>query len=101
MDRRHLLNSRLVEAAGEGRVYFQPKSTTKLEYPCIVYERSRSDTRFADNKPYSVTNRYSLTVMDKSPTGELRRKVEEMPGAAHSTFFVRDDINHDVFDIFI
>lgn len=100
MDRRHSLQALLESIAGGAKVYFQPKSNVSLEYPCIVYQRSRSDTRFADNKPYAVTNRYSLTVIDRSPTGELRKRVEELPRTAHSTFFVKDDLNHDVFDIF-
>lgn len=101
MDRRPELHARLVSIAGSAKVYFQPKSNVSLEYPCIIYQRSRSDTKFADDRPYAVTNRYSLTVIDRSPTGELRKRVEELPKTAHSTFFVKDDLNHDVFDIYI
>ena len=82
-------------------VYFQPRSNVTMKFPCITYERSRSDTRFAGNLPYSRTKRYTLTVIDKNPDSEIVEKVAQLPMCTHSAFFVVDNLNHDVFDIFI
>ena len=57
MDRRLLLHAVLCkllncpEMGDACRAYFQPPPNTKMQYDCIVYERSRMDTDFADNLP--------------------------------------------------
>ena len=45
------LHEILKEILGSDNVYFQPPESYKMEYPCIVYERSALTTRFADNNP--------------------------------------------------
>lgn len=72
-----------------------------MQYPCIRYERARSDTAFAGNAPYRTTKRYTVTVMDTDPESDIPKRVILLPMCSHSTSFVADDINHDVFDIFI
>lgn len=83
------------------RVYFQPPSNVKMEYPCIRYERAKMDTRFAGNKPYHITERYTVTVIHPDPDNEVMKAVAALPMCTHSTFFVTENLNHDVFDIFI
>src|SRR4051812_34274733 len=51
-------------------VYFQPPSNIQMQYPCIVYKRDDSQTDFADNRPYSRTKRYQVTVIDRNPDSE-------------------------------
>lgn len=81
-------------------VYFQPPSNVKMLYPCIVYHRARADTQFAGDKPYLLTKKYTLTVIDRNPDTVLFDAVAALPSCVHSTFFVADNLNHDVFDIF-
>jgi hypothetical protein len=81
-------------------VYFQPPSNVEMEYPCIVYARSRADTRFAGDKPYLFTQGYTLTVIDKEVDSPLIEAVAALPMCTFSTHFVADNINHDVFDIY-
>lgn len=81
-------------------VYFQPPSNVTMAYPCIRYERSRADVQFAGDSPYLHTKRYTLTVIDRNPDSEIPDKVAQLPMCRHSTFFVADNLNHDVFDIF-
>lgn len=80
-------------------VYFQPPSNVQMKYPCIVYKRSKIDTRFAGNLPYLLTRRYNLTVIDVNPDSPITDAVSKLPMCVHSTFFVADNLNHDVFDI--
>lgn len=81
-------------------VYFQPPSNVQMEYPCIVYERARSDTEFAGNAPYLITKRYTVTVIDRNPDSAIPDAVAQLPMCTHSTFFVADNLNHDVFDLY-
>ncbi len=81
-------------------VFFQPKTNTKLTYPCIVYQRDPGRTAFADNVPYSFTQRYQLTVITTDPDSDIPAKVRGLPLTVHSAFFVADNLNHDVFEIY-
>lgn len=97
---RERLHDRLVAAAEGKKVYFQPPNNISMIYPCIVYERAKGEERYANNSPYLNTMRYTVTVIDQDPDSEIPKRVRMLPLCSHSTFFVKDNLNHDVFDIF-
>lgn len=80
-------------------VYFQPPPSSEISYPCIVYNRSKILTRFADNIPYSHEKRYAITVIDADPDSELPDKVSNLQRCSFDRHFVSDNLNHDVFNI--
>jgi len=84
---------------GSHYVYFQPPSTDKMTYPCIVYNRSDIDTQFAGNRPYIHTKQYTVTVIDKNPDSLIPDKIAALPRCSFSTAFKIDQLNHDVFSI--
>lgn len=81
-------------------VYFQPPTNIQLKYPCIVYNRDYAETKFADDKPYSHTLRYAITVIDPNPDSEIPDKVAAMPMSLFNRFYAVDNLNHDVFNVF-
>lgn len=81
-------------------VYFQPPANAQMKYPAIVYERDRSDTKFADDKPYSVTKKYSLSLISYDPDDSIFEALSALPLCSHERFYVVDNLNHDVFNIF-
>lgn len=99
LQRRKQLHQILVEI-GTAKVYFQPPSDHKMEYPCIVYNRDNSKTDYADNKPYQTTKRYQVTVIDRKPDSEFPDKVEKLPLSSFVRAFVADGLNHYVFNLF-
>jgi hypothetical protein len=87
--------------AGDGwAVYFQPPGEHKMEYPCIRYQRDDMSTQFADNAPYRLRTRYSVTLMSRSPNTDVLKKLAQLPMSTYERFFVADNINHDVFNIY-
>lgn len=80
--------------------YFQPPADVQIQYPAIVYERDRSDTKFADNLPYSVTKQYSLTLISKNPDDAIFETLSKLPMCAHERHFAVNNLNHDVFSIY-
>lgn len=80
--------------------YFQPPSNAAMVFPCITYERSTINTNHANDKPYLHDRRYTVTVIDKDPDSALVTAVAELPKSRHASFFVANQLNHDVFDIF-
>jgi hypothetical protein len=91
----------LLEAInGDDHVYFQPPADVQLEYPCIVYQRDNRDTKFAGNAPYNGTQRYQVSVIDRSPDSPVLQALSQLPLSRYDRFFVVDNLNHDVFTLY-
>jgi hypothetical protein len=71
-----------------------------MEYPAIVYQRDRGETQFADNSPYKHTRKYTLTLISQNPDEPIHDLLVRLPMCTHERFFVADNLNHDVFDIY-
>jgi hypothetical protein len=89
----------LLEAICE-KVYFEPPADVGMEYPAIVYERARADTRFADNKPYTITKQYQLKLIARDPDEAKWNAIAALKSVVHDRFYVADNLNHDVFTIY-
>lgn len=96
------LHEILVDILGSRNVYFQPPESVKLQYPCIVYERSNYFVNSADNIDYRVLKEYTITVIDKNPDSEIPDKVARLPYCNYRPggHFVVDNLNHDVFTLY-
>lgn len=90
----------LVDILGSNNVYFQPPESFKLEYPCIVYERSDIRTVKADNLKYSLHKRYTVTYISKDPDSEVPDKIVLLPFCSFDRHFISGNMNHDVFDLY-
>jgi hypothetical protein len=84
----------------EAHVYFQPPNNIDLQYPCIIYVRDGSDSKFADNVKYAHYKRYQVTVVDRDPDSELPDKVEELRLSEFDRYFAADNLNHHVFTLY-
>lgn len=100
MDRRLSLQEILVNILGSNNVYFQPPETIKLQYPCIIYERSDIDEKYADNRAYMSMVRYSLTLITRSPESDLVKAILELPYCSYDRYYAADTLNHDVFTLY-
>ena len=98
MDRRQQLHDILLTFVDD--VYFQPSENLTLTFPCIVYERYAGSTAFANNQPYRRTKRYTVTVIDREPDSPIIDKVAGLPMCTSNRFFVADNLNHDVFNLY-
>lgn len=83
-------------------VYFQPTTGTRIQYPCIIYERASGLDIPADNRSYLFTQSYTVTVIDKNPDSEIPEKVRQTfaPMCTTERHFVNDGLNHDVYLIY-
>jgi hypothetical protein len=100
MSERQDLHTILKEIMGDNPVYFQPPSTVKMAYPCIVYKRSMIKTKFADNSPYMQKKRYTITVIDKDPDSSLPDQIGALQLCSFDRHFTFDNLNHDVYNIY-
>lgn len=81
-------------------MFFQPPNNTAMQYPCIVYAIDRMSTDFADNNPYRLLDRYQVTVIDRNPDTLIRKKVAALPMTLFNRFYVVDNLNHYVFNLY-
>jgi len=100
MGQRLELQTILETLLGTRNVYFQPPQSFKMAYPCIVYRRDDLRSRFADNSLYNFDIRYQITVIDRDPDSDIPHKVAALPKCSFDRFFVADNLNHDVFNLF-
>jgi len=94
------LHADLVGIMDGGEVYFQPPSSIKMSYPCIVYKRQRTDTKHANNKPYKLARLYQITLIDDTPDSTFVDILSLMSGVRHTNSFSKDQLSHDVFSLF-
>lgn len=100
MGKRLELQSLLEGILGSRNVYFQPPENIKIAYPCIIYKRDYAVTNFADNKPYNLTKRYSVTIIDKNPDSEIPDKIAALPMSTFVRHFTADNLNHDIYNLY-
>lgn len=100
MSNRTELQTLLENLLGSRNVYFQPPSSIKLNYPCIIYKLAKIDSKFANDKPYSSSKRYTLTLIDKNPDNVFIDKLIKLPKCSFDRTFVADNLNHYNFNIY-
>ena len=86
---------------GSDFVYFQPPANVQMQYPCIVYRRMSARTDFAGNNPYRYDKRYQVTVIDRNPDSDIPDKVAGLPKCVFDRHFVANNLNHDVFNLYV
>lgn len=92
----------LQEIMGEdGKAYFQPPENLKISYPCIVFERTNALINYADNKPYSITKRYTVTLITRgSDNDKYLDQLLKLPMSTFDRQFITEGLVHDVFSIY-
>lgn len=86
---------------GTRNVYFQPPASIKMQYPAIVYSRKNIVNSHANNEVYIQSLCYEVTVIDYKPNSEIVMQVSRLPMCTHDRHFEADNLNHDVFTLYI
>lgn len=94
------LHQILKDLLGSDHVYFQPPPNTQINYPAIVYNRDFAETMFAGNFPYRFEKRYQVTLIAANPDEGTFDKIAKLPMCTFLRWFAKDELNHDVFQIY-
>lgn len=94
------LHDILVDLVGPNKVYFQPPSSIKLSYPCIVYGLDAIDIAYADSIKYKNKKRYTVTVIDQNPDSVFPLDVLSLDYCSFDRHFISDNLNHYVFTLY-
>ena len=95
------LHDMFTNTLGIEHVYFQPPESIKLQYPCIVYSRVNADTEYASNLPYKFNFAYQVTYISYDPDDSMVDNILKLPMCRYDRSFKSEDMNHDVFRIYI
>lgn len=100
MKKRADLHAILVNILGSQNVYFQPPENVKLKFPCIIYERSKIATKFADNMHYKMDNAYSVMFIYKDPDSTIVDEIAKLPMCKLDRFYTAENLYHAVYTIY-
>lgn len=91
----------LCDILGTEDCYFRPPSNIEMRYPCAVYDLSRIDHQFADNRRYLNHTGYMVTVIDEDPDSSLyRRLLESELVGRFDRKYISNGLNHFVFTLY-
>jgi hypothetical protein len=100
MGQRLDLQALLVGILESNFVYFQPPANVSMQYPCIIYRRQDIRTEYADNRPFKHKIEYQVTVIDRDPDSIIPDKIADLSLCSFDRFYVADNLNHNVFNLF-
>jgi hypothetical protein len=85
---------------GSTNVYYQPPETLKINYPAIIYSKSRIDTKKADDSTYLKNTRYNIIVVDKKPDNPVIDKLLGLQYCSYDCHYTSDKLNHDSLTLY-
>lgn len=85
---------------GSTNVYYQPPETLKMNYPAIIYSKSRIDTKKADDSTYLKNTRYNIIVVDKKPDNPVIDKLLALQYCSYDRHYPSDKLNHDSLTLY-
>ena len=90
------LQETLENLLGSKNVYYNPPETLKMEFPCIVYNRTGITETKADNVKYINHTIYKIIVLSSKPDHPVIKKILEIPMTRFSNQYVKNNFYHDV-----
>ena len=84
------------------KVYFQPPSSEKMIYPCIIYQINDNKVSYSNNDIYLNTLRFNAIVIDYDVESEIPSRLlhsRDIYYASFDRFYTADNLNHWVFDL--
>ena len=99
MSKRYDLQRELEKYADN--VYFQPPSSIKMTYPCVVYNKISKFREYGNDQAYIKIQGYSVTVMDRDPDSLIADDLEDhFTHCAITQYFTNDNIHHTVLELY-
>lgn len=99
--RRLLLHDEFKEALGIKNIYFQPPTSIKMKYPCLVYKLDIPRMENADDRVYKKTWRFQLTYITKDPDDIMIDKIlDHFSMISFSRNYVTDNLIHNIYNLY-
>ena len=94
------LHSVLQELLGSSNVYYQPPESIKMQYDAIRYSKKTIDSKYANDRKYSMIDCYEIIVISRLPDNPVIKKLLSLPYCSYDRPYVADNLHHDVLTIY-
>lgn len=94
------LHSVLQELLGSSNVYYQPPESIKMQYDAIRYSKKTIDSKYANDRTYSMIDCYEIIVISRLPDNPVIKKLLSLPYCSYDRHYVADNLHHDVLTIY-
>ena len=94
------LHSVLQELLGSSNVYYQPPESIKMQYDAIRYSKKTIDSKYANDRKYSIIDCYEIIVISRLPDNPVIKKLLSLPYCSYDRHYVADNLHHDVLTIY-
>ena len=94
------LHSVLQELLGSSNVYYQPPESIKMQYDAIRYSKKSIDSKYANDRKYSMTDCYEVIVISRLPDNPVIKKLLSLPYCSYDRHYIADNLHHDVLTIY-
>ncbi len=94
------LHSVLQELLGSSNVYYQPPESIKMQYDAIRYSKKTIDSKYANDRKYSMIDCYEVIVISRLPDNPVIKKLLSLPYCSYDRHYVADNLHHDVLTIY-
>ena len=94
------LHSVLQELLGSSNVYYQPPESIKMQYDAIRYSKKTVDSKYANDRKYSMIDCYEIIVISRLPDNPVIKKLLSLPYCSYDRHYVADNLHHDVLTIY-
>lgn len=94
------LHSVFQELLGSSNVYYQPPESIKMQYDAIRYSKKTIDSKYANDRKYSMIDCYEIIVISRLPDNPAIKKLLSLPYCSYDRHYVADNLHHDVLTIY-
>ena len=94
------LHSVLQELLGSSNVYYQPPNTRQIQYDAIRSSTPPIDSKYANDRKYSMIDCYEIIVISRLPDNPVIKKLLSLPYCSYDRHYVADNLHHDVLTIY-
>ena len=94
------LHSVLQELLGSSNVYYQPPESIKMQYDAIRYSKKTINSKYANDRKYSMIDCYEVIVISRLPDNPVIKKLLSLPYCSYDRHYVADNLHHDVLTIY-
>ena len=94
------LHSVLQELLGSSNVYYQPPESIKMQYDAIRYSKKTIDSKYANDRKYSMIDCYEIIVISRLPDNPVIKKLLSLPYCSYDRPYIADNLHHDVLTIY-
>lgn len=94
------LHSVFQELLGSSNVYYQPPESIKMQYDAIRYSKKTIDSKYANDRKYSMIDCYEIIVISRLPDNPVIKKLLSLPYCSYDRHYIADNLHHDVLTIY-